>query len=115
MFAKLLAHMTGAPPPRPEDHARDPRWEGWVRKFLKGKVCASCGTTDNLEGHHEIPFHLDRSKEMDPNNVVPLCMKPGHWCHFVFGHRWNWSNYVPNLRALLTWWRGQDQLVKRAG
>jgi hypothetical protein len=82
-----VAYGAGAP--------RCAQWGPWLKKFLKGTSCAACGQTDDLTGHHEIPFHIDPSKEMDERNVVPLCQDR---CHLIFGHFNDFQLYNPNVR-----------------
>jgi 5-methylcytosine-specific restriction protein A len=71
---------------------RDGRWPALRRLFLKGKVCAVCGGKKKLEAHHILPFHLYPARELDPNNLIPLCEGPGN-CHLSFGHLHNFSSY----------------------
>jgi 5-methylcytosine-specific restriction enzyme A len=77
---------------------RSGEWPRVRKEFLADHpTCESCGTKDNLEAHHKRPFHLDRSKELDKANLICLCEKSGHDCHFVFGHAHNWSAFVPTV------------------
>ena len=50
------ANVTGA--------ARSPNWDGWVKRFLRGKSCLACGQRDGLTGHHVVPFHLRPDLEL---------------------------------------------------
>ncbi len=81
----------------PSDVARSPKWPALRKEFLKGKRCAVCNGTDNLEAHHKMPFHLDREKELDPKNLIALCeaKKDGVNCHLLFGHLGNFKSYNP--------------------
>lgn len=76
-------------------HPRSPHWPKVREAFLKGKRCAVCGGTEYLEAHHKKPFHLFGDLELVTDNLIPLCEKPGHDCHFVFGHFWDWKRYNP--------------------
>ncbi|CAB4169168.1 HNHc domain containing protein [uncultured Caudovirales phage] len=67
---------------------RSPQWESFLKNFLRGKSCIACGQSDGLTGHHVIPFHVDKSKELDPANIVPICADN---CHLLFGHLKNWQ------------------------
>ncbi len=60
-------------------------------------VCNVCGTKEDLNVHHIIPFHIDRSKELDPDNLITLCNS--NRCHFTFGHLFNWSTFNPNVKS----------------
>lgn len=62
-------------------------------------TCAACGGTELLQVHHVKPFHLHPDLELDPGNFITLCEKPGHDCHYVFGHAGNWHGYVVTVRA----------------
>ena len=74
---------------------RDPRWQSWLKKHLVGKSCVVCGATEGLTGHHVIPFHEDPSKELDPDNVDPVCIEG---CHFVVAHLHDWRLTNPDFR-----------------
>jgi len=71
------------------------RSSGWrkVRKeFIKGKVCAVCGGSKDLEVHHIVPFNINPARELDPKNLIVLCdnKKNGVRCHLWFGHLGNY-------------------------
>ncbi len=85
-------------------HIRSSRWPAVRKAFLVGKSCAACGGIDSLEAHHMKPFHLYPELELDPNNLLALCEKPSHSCHFTFGHFWNWSKYNEQVIADTTAW-----------
>lgn len=73
---------------------RSPHWPEVRATWLRlHPYCDACGAKDHVEVHHKKPFHLEPSLELDPTNFITLCEKPGHDCHFVFGHFHNWSAY----------------------
>lgn len=76
----------------------EPRSGHWptVRKaFVKlHPMCAACGSTNNLNVHHVVPFHERKELECDPNNLITLCRD----CHFHIGHHDNWKNSNPKVR-----------------
>ena len=80
---------------KPEDtpamgHERSSEWTRVRGQFLaKNNRCAACGTKDNLNAHHIVPFHLDRSKELEESNLIALCRDD----HLTFGHLKCWSSY----------------------
>jgi hypothetical protein len=84
---------------KPNTTARSPHWPHVRAAFLHGKACAACGGSENLEAHHKKPFHLHPDLELDPSNLICLCEKPSHNCHFIFGHAGNWHGYVPTVEA----------------
>jgi len=73
------------------------RHKDWpkVRKahLKKYGFCAICGAETRLEVHHIIPVRLFPSGELDPYNLITLCMNRSRKCHFVFGHVWNWKKF----------------------
>lgn len=56
-------------------------------------TCIACGSRKFLQVHHRLPFHLFPERELDSRNLRTLCMQPGHLCHFIVGHRFNWRGY----------------------
>lgn len=86
---------------KPMFGARSPRWRS-VRAdhLVANPTCAVCGTIDHLEVHHVVPYHVDKSRELDPGNLLTLCESPSHNCHFIFGHLLNWSNSNPRVREM---------------
>ena len=78
---------------------RSSKWPAVRKQFLKlHPFCAACGSTEKVEVHHEIPYHLDRSRELDFSNMIPLCMGSGR-CHFVWGHLLNWRSNNKDVRV----------------
>jgi hypothetical protein len=78
--------------------ARSSKWPKVRDTHLKTDTsCNVCGSKEDLIVHHIIPFHVDKSKELDPNNLITLCNHNG--CHFTFGHLFNWSSFNPNIIA----------------
>lgn len=59
--------------------------------------CAWCGATNDIEVHHIYPQHLWPERARDTNNMVCLCRR----CHFVVGHKNNWTNAITNLISVL--------------
>lgn len=76
---------------------RTTRSSGW-RKVRNIQIenypeCAICEKNHSLEAHHNIPFAVDPSLELDPANLTTLCSK----CHFLFGHCNYWRAYNAKL------------------
>lgn len=73
---------------------RSPMWQS-VRKthislFPNCAVCGKKGT--NLspnEVHHKIPFNIDKSLELDPENLITLCRNH----HLLIGHLMSFRSY----------------------
>jgi hypothetical protein len=91
--AKLLAHAN-----RDAHHSvkRSSKWPGVKNKHLKlNSTCAACGTKNDLEVHHKKPYHLHPELELDPNNLITLCME--NLCHIDIGHGDSFKAYNPNV------------------
>lgn len=82
--------------------SRSLHW-GKVRdQFIKDNpACAVCGKKNGLNVHHQKPFHLYPSLELDPKNLITLCRVD----HFIFGHLYNWKSYNINVREDAKEWR----------
>ena len=48
--------------------------------------------------HHVKPFHLDPALELDPGNLIALCMKRDSWCHLYLGHGDDFRAYNAKVR-----------------
>jgi hypothetical protein len=86
------------------DHAagvtnpRSPHWPIVEKTFLsQHPVCEVCGTKNKLNVHHKKPFHLFPELELDPNNLITLCMEKQ--CHILIGHGDNFKDYNPNVES----------------
>lgn len=55
--------------------------------------CRCCGSQENLNVHHIVPFHNDPSLECNYRNLVTLCRDH----HFHIGHHNNWKNSNPHV------------------
>lgn len=76
--------------------ARSPQWNKVRNQHLKEQSsCQVCGTKEDLNVHHIVPFHIDPSKELAASNLITLCEH--NKCHFTFGHLYNWSSYNPEV------------------
>jgi hypothetical protein len=65
---------------------RSGRWRTVRKDFLEAHpTCAACGGTKWLNVHHKMPFHDEPEKELDPNNLITLCMGKNE-CHLKIGH-----------------------------
>lgn len=60
-------------------------------------TCAACASKVRLNVHHKKPFHLDPNLELDPRNLITLCMDPAAECHIKIGHGDNFRAYNPNV------------------
>jgi len=100
-FVKSFLGKTG--PPLMVAHPRSSAWPKTRDEHLEMEpTCQACGTKKNLSVHHIMPYHLDRSKELDPKNLITLCEE--HHCHLVFGHFTSWYSYNPTVREDVIKW-----------
>ena len=84
--------------------ARSVTWSTVRRHHLqKQPECQACGSKQKLEVHHIIPTHVDKTKELDPNNLLTLCENPATgFCHYIFGH------------LSLSWWKYNLDVIEEA-
>ena len=69
---------------------RSSKWKTVRNNHLNKQThCQACGTHKNLQVHHIIPVSIDKTKELDYNNLITLCKT----CHFVFGHFMDWNSW----------------------
>jgi len=79
------------------------RSSGWSKikaeHLKKQPTCQACGSKTRLAVHHIIPIHIDRSKELDPTNLLTLCENPSTgYCHYIFGHcALSWFKWDPDV------------------
>lgn len=79
---------------------RSGKWEAVEKSFKEAHpACEACGSKNRLNIHHILPFHLDKSKELDTNNLITLCMDFNKECHYRLGHLSNWHGYNPNIKS----------------
>lgn len=92
----ILAAPPAGPivPPMPDIHARSSRWPAFLHELLiKHPACMGCGRKA-ATGHHEIPFHVDPTKELVESNILTVCVP----CHFVICHAGDWRLWVKSAR-----------------
>lgn len=76
---------------------RSSKWPGVEHAFLRGhSSCAACAGKLRLQVHHKQPFHLHPELELDPSNLMTLCMGPNE-CHIRIGHGDDFKMYNPNV------------------
>ena len=71
-------------------------------------ACAACGRIEKGNNvHHEIPCEKDGQgdadgdgiiNELDPDNLITLCVGETCNCHLWIGHSGSWKTYNPNVR-----------------
>lgn len=79
--------------------------------------CQVCGDDTRLQVHHKQPFHLKPELELDPSNLISLCMGK-HECHLLIGHGDDFHAYNPEVEKdarILSKDLGQfDKIAERA-
>ena len=77
---------------------RSNHWPAVEHNHLKlNPVCACCGGNTHLNVHHRKPFHLFPELELEPTNLITLCMDGDKDCHIKLGHGGNFKAYNPNV------------------
>jgi hypothetical protein len=73
---------------------RSPKWQSVRNEFIKTHdECVCCGSKNKLQVHHILPFCVDPSKELDPDNLATMCSR----CHLLIGHCGWFQRYNPDL------------------
>lgn len=76
------------------------RAKGWIslrnRFLIVNCKCSYCGGSKKLQVHHITPVHVDKSKELDENNLITLCNSNSK-CHLNIGHLGKWNNHNINV------------------
>jgi hypothetical protein len=71
-----------------------------VRKdyLLKHPRCEACGSKTAMQVHHVEPFHLRPELELEPTNLIALCMSKSE-CHLNLGHGDDFATFNPMVRS----------------
>lgn len=78
---------------------RSSQWRAKEKEILQYHgYCAACGSTENLQVHHKVPFHINPDLELDDDNLIVLCMSKNE-CHLDVGHLFSFKKYNPNVEA----------------
>jgi hypothetical protein len=76
---------------------RSPHWRTVQKEFLsKHNECAACGSKTQLQVHHKFPFDDYPELELDPNNLIVLCMSEKD-CHLRIAHGGSFRRWCPKL------------------
>lgn len=98
MFTKLKKIVVGVARELHKAVTRSPEWPRIRREHLKlHPMCAACGGTRLLQVHHKQPFHLKPELELEPTNLITLCM--GNLCHIEIGHGDDFKALNPNVQV----------------
>jgi hypothetical protein len=89
---------------------RSPLWKKVRKDFLKQhRTCVICGSKTGLQVHHKKPFHLYPEFELDPTNLVTVCMSFRRHCHLKIAHGGNFISYVPEINKLVSMSKGKAE------
>jgi hypothetical protein len=78
-----------------KEKERSPEWPGVRDAFKKDHPnCSGCDSTEHLQVHHILPFHLYPTEELKTKNFIGLCMGPME-CHLLLGHGGKFDCYNP--------------------
>jgi 5-methylcytosine-specific restriction enzyme A len=102
----LLAFVAG----RLTAGERSSKWPEVRASHLKSHPeCEACGErrAKFLAVHHIVPFHVDASKELAPENLITLCEGESVNCHLLFGHLRNWRSWNVDVRKDAAEWRAK--------
>jgi 5-methylcytosine-specific restriction protein A len=81
---------------------RSSRWRAVERAHLKAEPkCGACGGKRLLQVHHVIAFEARPELELEPTNLLTLCMSGvgDRECHLKLGHGGNFRFYNPRVRT----------------
>ena len=92
-----MRQITGVIREWKKSKGRSPRWPKVRKEFLKTHPeCTACGSKNLLQVHHMSPFHTHPELELDPKNLITLCMASNE-CHLTIGHGGNWRDFNPTV------------------
>ena len=81
-----------------KDATRSSHWPTVRNKHLEeNPLCSACGSHKRLQVHHIQPFHLNPELELDPSNLITLCMDTNE-CHLSIGHGDSFKAFNPNVK-----------------
>lgn len=90
---------------------RSGAWRGLEKRILQAQSsCEVCGATVRLQVHHVKPFHLHPDLEMEPDNLVVLCMGKNE-CHLQIGHGGAFRYFNPKVREHIASAKSGKELV----
>lgn len=76
---------------------RSGKWPTVEKHFLEQHPeCEACGSKTRLNVHHIKPFHEFPKDELDPTNLITLCMSRKE-CHLQIGHIGDFKKYNSNV------------------
>ena len=84
--------------------ARSPQWNKLRNQYAKDfPSCAICGSQEDCQVHHCLPFHLYPELELSRENLLMLCREH----HLFFGHLKNFSSWNETVREDAAVWNAK--------
>jgi hypothetical protein len=78
---------------------RSTGWSAVRKKHLADNPrCAACGTNKMLQVHHIKPFKEQPELELDPSNLITLCLIKD--CHVDIGHGGHYKFYCSDVLVI---------------
>ncbi len=99
---------------------RSPAWSKVKNAFLTAHPnCAACGGTLQLNVHHKFPFHYvvlcgRPDLELDPRNLITLCVLDDCEHHVLLGHLDDYESYNPKVLQFVKAYAGNSSRQIRA-
>lgn len=62
-------------------------------------TCEACGGRRLVDVHHTQPYDLKPELELEPSNLITLCMAAERHCHLLIGHGDDFLAFNPNVVA----------------
>ena len=77
---------------------RSSKWSALEKSFKKQfPTCACCRTNKKVQIHHIVPFHVSPELELEPTNLISLCMSK-RMCHLQIAHCGSFRKWTENIR-----------------
>jgi hypothetical protein len=99
--------------------SRSPDWPKVEKTFLAAHPrCVVCGQTKPLNVHHKFPFHYvvlcgRPDLELDPRNLITLCVPPNYEHHLLLGHLDDYESYNPRVLTAVKTYASQTAVKIR--
>ena len=82
-----------------KEKLRSPHWSAFRDAWKKTHPdCQGCGSFENIQVHHVIPFSKAPAEELSKSNVMSMCMGKNE-CHLRIAHAGAFAFYNPHVRA----------------
>ena len=91
---------------------RSPQWHKLEKTFLESNpTCEVCGSKNKLNVHHIKPFHLHPELELDPKNLITLCMDKKE-SHLRIGHGSDFKAFCSQIKKYAEEINSKEKIVK---